>query len=92
MINLQNLHVTNSYVAEQSEWKENKYAFQWDACRLLVARISQHALLPGRGCLPLIPEGGCPPLAPGWEVSASGPGGWYPSMHWADHPPCERND
>ena len=31
------------------EWFWNKNAFQWDAYRPLVARISQHALLPGEG-------------------------------------------
>ena len=44
----------NVWTAERAIISSNKNAFQKDAYRPLVARISQHALLPGG-----VPAGGC---------------------------------
>ena len=62
----------------------NKNAFQYDAYHPLVARIFQHALLPGGGSVPAqqgmyLPSGGV--YLPGGSVPAQGvylPGGTCP--------------
>ena len=84
----------------------NKNAFQYDAYRPLVARISQHALFPGGMCtcwgvgctwMGGVPAWGC--ICPRGGVPAQGvpaQGGWGCTCPWggtcSGTPPCEQND
>ena len=68
----------------------DKNEFQEDAYRLLVAHISQHALLQGGGSAS-DPEGYLPLVGGGGSASGPGLGGVHPSMHWS-RPHCGQND